>query len=100
MEPNELLRTCSGFRWDDGNAPKIWDKHKVSIGEAEQVFFNHPLVVGVDAKHSSAENRYYALGESDAGRRLFIVFTIREEEIRIISARDMSRRERKRFESS
>ena len=68
----ELLR-CTGFDWDEANAPKIWNKHRVSPMECEQVFFNLPLVAGHDEKHSSAEKRYYVLGQSDAGRRLFVV---------------------------
>lgn len=100
MEPDDLLRQCTGFQWDDGNAPKIWNKHRVSTGEAEQVFFNHPLVVGEDAKHAHSEVRFYALGETDARRRLFVVLTVRENQIRVISARDMSRKERKVYDTS
>lgn len=94
---DELSR-CEGFDWDDGNAPKIWDRHEVSPGEAEQVFFNRPLVAVTDPKHSEREPRFLALGQSDAGRRLLVVFTFREHQIRVISARDMSRRERREYE--
>lgn len=100
MEPWERLRECTGFEWDEGNAYKNREKHRVSLGEAEQVFFNHPLVVEEDVKHSGQEGRLYALGATDGGRRLFVVFTLRGRLIRVISARDMSRTERKIYESS
>ncbi|TDJ75302.1 MAG: BrnT family toxin [Planctomycetota bacterium] len=96
---DRLLR-CTGFDWDEANAPKIWKKHKVSPMECEQVFFNLPLIAGHDEGHSGAEMRYYVLGQSDPGRRLFVVVTVRRGSLRVISARDMSRKERKAFESS
>jgi len=96
---DELLR-CTGFDWDEANAPKIWNKHRVSPTECEQVFFSLPLVAGHDEKHSSAEKRYYVLGQSDAGRRLFVVVTLRGSLLRVISARDMSRKERKVYGTS
>lgn len=89
------LHECSGFEWDSANADKVWDKHRVSRRECEQTFFNQPLIVADDEEHSLVEWRGYALGRADAGRRLFAVFTIRGERIRVISARDMSRRERR-----
>ena len=89
-----------GFDWDEGNLLKNWDAHRVSASECEQVFFNLPLVTGADEVHSEEEARHYALGVTDAGRRLFIVFTIRKRAIRVISARDMSRQERKVFDES
>jgi uncharacterized protein len=85
-----------GFEWDAGNARKSLDKHGVSQSEAEQVFFNVPLLVAEDVRHSDADARFHALGKTDAERRLHITFTLRLEgtKIRVISARDMSRRER------
>ncbi len=88
---DELLR-CTGFDWDDANVLKIWQKHQVSAMECEEVFFNLPLVAGHDEKHSHDERRYYVLGQSDGGRRLFVVVTIREGLLRVISARDMNAR--------
>ena len=93
----EVLRDCVGFDWDDANERKIWLKHRASRPECEQVFFNRPLVVAADAKHSEVEVRHYALGITDVGRRLSVIFTIRGDLIRVISARDMSRRERRVF---
>lgn len=92
------LAECVGFDWDEGNLLKNWEKHGVSAFECEQVFFNRPLVAAPDEVHSSAEPRFYALGLTDASRLLFIAFTIRGRLIRVISARDMNRRERKAFE--
>ena len=94
----DQVSKCRGFQWDEGNSEKNWIVHEVSRGETEQVFFNRPLVVREGEKRSEKEPRYYALGQTDAGRRLFIVFTIREHLIRVISARDMSRCERRVYE--
>ncbi len=94
----ERLSRCEGFEWDAGNAGKIWERHEVAPGEMEQVFFNRPLVAAVDFKHSGAEPRFLTLGQTDAGRRLFVVFTFRRRLIRVISARDMSRRERREYD--
>ena len=90
----------SGFDWDSGNARKNVDKHDVSQSEAEQVFFNEPLLVVPDIKHSGTETRVHALGRTDDGRLLHITFTLRSNgtKIRVISARDMSRRERSYYE--
>jgi len=83
----------TGFEWDKGNAEKNWVRHQVSQAECEQIFFHLPVVVAEDAGHSQAENRFHALGQTDQGRRLFVVFTIRKDQIRVISARDMNRNE-------
>jgi uncharacterized DUF497 family protein len=96
----ERVFRCTGFDWDESNAPKIWEKHSVSPMECEQVFFNLPLVSGEDEKHSQAEVRYFVLGQTDAGRRLFVVVTVRGSLLCVISARDMSRKERKAWEST
>ncbi|MCJ7602504.1 MAG: BrnT family toxin [Desulfobulbaceae bacterium] len=88
------LSQCLGFNWDKANIDKNWLKHKVSTAECEQVFFNRPLVVDDDIAHSKTEQRFYALGQTDSKRTLFIAFTIRKNLIRVISARDMSRKER------
>ena len=91
------LKRCTGFQWDSANADKIRDRHRVSRSECEQIFFNRPLIVADDEKHSGVGRRLYALGTADSGRLLFAVFTIRENLVRVISARDMSRRERRVF---
>lgn len=88
---------CTGFQWDEGNIDKNLVKHRVTNLECEQIFFNEPLVVVEDLNHSQRERRYYALGRTDTGRLLFVAFTIRNNLIRIISARDMSPKERKKY---
>ena len=90
-----------GFDWDAGNARKSVDKHAVSQRESEQIFFNAPLFVVLDAKHSGNELRIHAFGKTDAGRRLHVSFTLRAggTMIRVISARDMSAKERKWYGS-
>jgi uncharacterized DUF497 family protein len=97
---DDPLEGCTGFDWDEGNLEKNWDRHRVAFWEAEEIFFNEPLVVSPDREHSIGEARYRALGQSDSGRRLFISFTVRESLIRIISARDMTRREGQAYEQS
>lgn len=89
----------TGFDWDDGNLLKNWEKHGVTHLEAEQIFFNEPLIVVDDEKHSQDEPRWYGLGRTDAKRTLMVVFALRNYKIRVISARDMSRKERKIYEN-
>ncbi len=91
------LETCTGFDWDEFNELKNWDRHRVRPEEAEQVFLGEPLVLRSDVRHSAAERRYYVLGRTDVGRRLFVAFVIRESLIRVISARDMNRKERETY---
>lgn len=97
VKPKNILTNCAGFEWDEGNLTKNWDRHDVSVGECEQIFFNKPLIVKRDKKHSRFENRYYVLGQTNATRLLFAVFTVRKDKIRIISARDMTLVETKRY---
>lgn len=87
------------FDWDLGNFEKNWIKHKVTQGEVEEIFFNEPLLITKDKAHSENESRYGALGITNTSRRLFAVFTIRNRKIRIISVRDVSRKERKVYEN-
>lgn len=84
----------TGFDWDSDNNTKNYYKHQVTQVESEQIFFNQPLIIEQDNKNSHSEKRYYGLGQTDIGRKLFVVFTIRKSLIRIISARDMNKRER------
>ena len=97
VKPKNILTNCTDFEWDEGNLTKNWDRHDVSVGECEQIFFNKPLIVKRDKKHSRFENRYYVLGQTNAARLLFAVFTVRKDKIRIISARDMTLVETKRY---
>ena len=98
----DLLSKIEGFEWDEGNARKNADKHGVTQGEAEQAFFNNPLLLLADGRHSQLEPRFHALGHTNDGRHLHITFTLRGDGrlIRVISARDMSRKERTRYDKS
>ena len=89
-----------GFQWDEGNADKNRVLHNVENWECEQIFFNDPLLVLDDPRHSSAETRWAALGRTDAGRLLAVIFTKRGKLIRVISARDMNRKERRFYEEN
>jgi len=91
------LEKCVGFAWDEGNQDKNWEAHRVSDGECEEIFFNDPLIADSDPKHSKNERRYFALGHTAAGRRLFVAFTIRKNRKRVISARDMTERELRKY---
>ncbi len=93
----EFFPGITGFQWDEGNSEKNWRRHHVTRGQVEQVFFNRPILVGEDPKHSATEVRYFALGRTDAGPRLVVVFTLRGLHLRVISARPMNRRERGRY---
>lgn len=89
----------TGFEWDDGNRRKSSDKHGVSQVEAEQIFFNMPLLIVPDTRHSAVEHRLHALGRTDAGRLLHITFTLRAAAslVRVISARPMHAKEKARY---
>jgi uncharacterized DUF497 family protein len=91
---NHKILECTGFQWDAGNSEKNWISHQVTKSECEQVFFNQPLIIGDDKKHSQIEKRYFTLGQTDKSRLLFIVSTIRENLVRVISARDIKKKER------
>jgi uncharacterized protein len=98
MDAYDRLSRCTGFDWDEANLFKNWETHRVSGSECEQVFFNRPLLAQPDPAHSQEEARYYVLGQTDSSRKLFVVFTIRDDLIRVISARDMTRRERSAYQ--
>jgi uncharacterized protein len=94
------VNALDGFEWAEGNRAKNWERHQVSTAECEEIFFNLPLLMHEDIKHSQQEPRYYVLGKTDAGRRLFIVFTVRGTKIRVISARPMNRKERQLYDEA
>lgn len=96
----EILDLCDGFEWDAGNITKNLLKHNVAWNEIEEIFFNQPLFIESDEKHSQIETRYWALGKTNANRRLFITFTIRNTNIRVISARDQNKKERSAYEQA
>ena len=90
------LSRLEGFDWDRGNIQKNWQRHRVAFYECEEVFFHEPVIVP-NPGHSATEQRYYALGPTVRGRLLTVVFTVRRDRIRVVSARDMSRKERRRY---
>lgn len=98
VKSGDMFRDCIGFEWDEGNALKNRKKHCVTQSECEQVFFNRPFVLQRDSSHSEHEPRFYVLGQTDMNRMLFVVFVIRSQLIRIISARDMTQTEERRFQ--
>jgi uncharacterized protein len=96
------LDQIAGFDRDDGDSRKSADKHDVSQAEAESIFFNDPLIVVEDARHSETEQRLHAFGKTAQNRLLHISFTLRQNGtmIRVISARDMHRKERQIYEKA
>ena len=85
------------FEWDSGNKDKGWKKHRVTNLEAEEVFFDpHKRIYR--AKKEQGEDRFLLIGKTIDGRLLFVVFTMRQNVVRVISARDLNRRERKLYE--
>jgi uncharacterized DUF497 family protein len=90
----------TGFQWDEGNIDKNLYKHGVENWECEQIFFNEPLIVLDDPKHSHLEKRWAVFGKTDAGRKLSLIFTKRDRLIRVLSARDMNRKERYFYEKN
>ena len=100
MDIHSILEGCQGFQWDKGNSLKNWLKHGVTSGEAEEVFFNEPLLLFEDEKHSTHEQRVLAFGHTNAMKYLVVAFTIRQNLIRVISARDMNSKERGVYEKT
>ena len=90
----------TGFQWDEGNKNKNLTKHQVEDWECEQVFFNEPLLILDDPKHSLNEKRWTAFGMTDIGRYLVIIFIKRDKLLRVISARDMNRKESRFYEKN
>ncbi len=93
----DRLAGCTGFEWDEGNVTKLLARHGVSVAECEQVFFNEPLLIAEDLVHSVVEPRWAAWGRTAEGRALAVVFTLRGDRIRALAARNMNRKERRRY---
>ncbi len=91
------IENCEGFEWDEGNSNKNWHHHAVTDGECEDAFFNLPLIIASDKEHSETETRLFALGQTDARRWLFIAFIVRNNLIRVVSARDMTKSETRKY---
>ena len=100
MELHSIIESCEGFQWDAGNLLKSWLKHGVTQREAEEIFFNEPLLLYNDEKHSGHEDRFLAFGRTDAGRNLAAAFTVRKGWVRIVSARSMNKKEKAVYEKT
>jgi uncharacterized protein len=94
----KILPEPIAFQWDKGNIFKNAEKHDVTVQEAEEVFINDPFILTEDTKHSEHEQRFYGLGQTKTSRKLFVAFTIRDKKIRVISIRDMKKKERSIYE--
>lgn len=95
----DVERLCR-FDWDDGNIQKNKLKHALDYWRIEEIFFNKPLLIYEDKPHSEVECRYYALGKTDDVQYLFVVFTVRQQKIRVISARSQNKKERSYYEKN
>ncbi len=88
------------FEWDKGNIDKNFIRHGITNKEAEEVFNDEPPLLSEDIRHSTTERRFQALGRTNNGRLLFVSFTIRNDKVRVISARDMNKKEVKMYEKA
>lgn len=96
--PNVSLPKPVEFEWDSHNQEKNWLKHKVDYKECEETFRNTPQAIFEDAIHSLSESRYTLFGKTDNQRLIVVTYTIRQNKIRVISARDQNKKERKEYE--
>ncbi|MFH1610734.1 MAG: BrnT family toxin [Patescibacteria group bacterium] len=94
------LSKLNGFEWNNANVDKNWNKHSVYWRECEEVFINLPLLISLDKTHSQTEIRFHVLGKTNDNRKLFLVFTIRDNKIRIISARNQNRKEKEIYDKA
>ena len=97
-EEGRILKEVYGFEWDKGNNQKSLVKHEVSNEECEETFFDHHKKIQKDVLHSMNEERYVLIGQTKKKRLLYIIFTLRKNKIRVISARDINKKERKLYE--
>lgn len=86
------------FDWDKGNLDKNWEKHRVNYRECEEIFLNKSIKFFPDPKHSEKERRLVAYGITNKERKLTLIFTYRNHKIRVVSARPMSRKERRVYD--
>lgn len=95
-----VIRKPIEFIWNKGNKDKNWTKHEVTNKEAEESFFDENRQIFKDKLHSGKEERHILLGKTKEGRLLYTVFTMRNKKVRIISSRDINRKERKLYEKT
>ena len=94
------LKECNGFDWDKGNELESWLKHNITKQECEEIFFNRPFIVANEENHSKYEERFYCFGETNMKKGLFLFFTTRNNKIRVISARNMSKKEKEAYKKN
>ncbi len=88
------------FEWDKWNLDKIYLKHGITPKEAEDVFVSEDSYFFSDVEHSQKEERFIVLGKTLEKKNLFVVFTMRRQKVRIISARRMHNKEVKKYEKA
>jgi len=98
MDLQKLLDGVTHFIWDEHNREKNWRKHHVGVTECEEVFSDPDLQFDATAVRPSIEERWAVLGQTKRNRQLIVFFTIRKRGIRVISARPMSQKERRKYE--
>lgn len=96
----KILTEPLKFEWDEGNIDKNWEKHQVNNSECEEIFFDDNKRLLKDKLHSDDEDRFIILGKTKQDRLLYLVFTVRDEKIRVISARDINQKERRLYEKA
>lgn len=94
------LSKLTGFEWDKGNLDKSYKKHGIRPSETEQVFLDKDVQIEKEIKHQKKEERYIAIGKTLEEKILFVVFTMRNNGIRIISGRISNKKERRLYEKS
>ena len=94
----KIFRQALAFEWDSGNRGKNFKEHKVTDQECEEVFFDPKKKILKDQLHSDREERFLLLGKTKMERLLFVAFTARGDKVRVISARDINKRERHLYE--
>lgn len=92
-----ILEKPIKFEWDKGNRDKNFIKHGATDGECEEVFFDTNKKILKDIHHSNKESRYILIGQTKLQRSLFVVFALRKNNIRVISARDLNKKEIKLY---
>ncbi len=97
-EGGRIIKKVVGFEWDNGNKGKNLLKHQIKNEECEEVFFDQNKKILKDNIHSIKEERYILLGKTKKQKLIFLVFTIRKNQIRVISARDLNKKEYKLYE--
>lgn len=94
------LNKYKGFQWDKWNIDKSHEKHKITANESEEIFLDENLQVVKDVKHSQKEARFIAIGKTSENKTLFVVFTLKKNKVRIISARKANKKERSKHEKA